>query len=106
MNEGFQRTIEQLRADASSQAGKGRRFARLMKRYFQVDPHYVNEFSNVWLWSEWATEKPGFRLRPHQQTASDDVPKGLANHDRGKLVMACGTGKTFTALRIAEAVES
>ena len=23
---------------------------------------------------------------------------------RGKLIMACGTGKTFTALRIAEAV--
>ena len=213
MNEGFQTTIEQLRADASSQAGKGRRFERLMKRYFQVDPHYVNEFSNVWLWSEWATERPGFasqdtgvdlvaeardggycaiqckfhapdtriskpaldsfisasarepftrrmvvdtgdewgpnarktieglkpacqvlrfgdlaarpiewpdlvheepaalswhaerfRLRPHQQTAFNDVLKGLANHDRGKLIMACGTGKTFTALRIAEAV--
>ena len=29
---------------------------------------------------------------------------GFAEHDRGKLIMACGTGKTFTALRIAEAV--
>ena len=29
---------------------------------------------------------------------------GFRAHDRGKLVMACGTGKTFTALRIAEAV--
>ena len=28
--------------------------------------------------------------------------KGFENGDRGKLVMACGTGKTFTALRIAE----
>ena len=27
---------------------------------------------------------------------------GLANHDRGRFIMACGTGKTFTALRIAE----
>ena len=27
---------------------------------------------------------------------------GLANHERGRLVMACGTGKTFTVLRIAE----
>ena len=26
------------------------------------------------------------------------------DNDRGKLIMACGTGKTFTALRIAEAV--
>ena len=30
--------------------------------------------------------------------------QGFAEHDRGKLIMACGTGKTFTALRIAEAV--
>ena len=45
-----------------------------------------------------------FRLRPHQQQAFDDVLAGFADHDRGKLVMACGTGKTFTALRIAETV--
>lgn len=36
--------------------------------------------------------------RPHQQTAIDRVFDGFATHDRGKLVMACGTGKTFTAL--------
>ena len=42
------------------------------------------------------------RLRPHQQAALDDVVEGLGTHDRGKLVMACGTGKTFTALKIAE----
>lgn len=29
---------------------------------------------------------------------------GFAEHDRGKLIMACGTGKTFAALRIAEAI--
>ena len=45
-----------------------------------------------------------FRLRPHQQEALDDVVNGFKEHDRGKLIMACGTGKTFTALRIAEAV--
>ena len=45
-----------------------------------------------------------FSLRPHQQSAFDDVMAGFAAHDRGKLIMACGTGKTFTALRIAEAV--
>ena len=27
---------------------------------------------------------------------------GLSNYDRGQLIMACGTGKTFTALRLAE----
>ena len=45
-----------------------------------------------------------FSLRPHQQAAFDDVIAGLERGDSGKLVMACGTGKTFTALRIAEEV--
>ena len=38
----------------------------------------------------------------HQTAALDDVRAGFAAHDRGKLIMACGTGKTFTALRAAE----
>jgi len=41
-------------------------------------------------------------LRPHQQAAIDDVFKGFESADRGKMIMACGTGKTFTALKIAE----
>ena len=45
-----------------------------------------------------------YSLRPHQKLAFDDVIVGLAEHDRGKLIMACGTGKTFTGLRIAEEI--
>jgi len=41
-------------------------------------------------------------LRPHQRSAIDDCVKGFSGSDRGKLVMACGTGKTFTALKLAE----
>ena len=41
-------------------------------------------------------------LRPHQLAALDAVQKGLAEANRGKLIMACGTGKTFTGLKIAE----
>ncbi len=41
-------------------------------------------------------------LRPHQQRAVDATFAGFAEHERGKLIMACGTGKTFTALAIAE----
>lgn len=37
-------------------------------------------------------------LRPHQQTALRAVTVGLESADRGKLIMACGTGKTFTSL--------
>ncbi len=38
----------------------------------------------------------------HQIDAITDVLNGFKTHDRGKLIMACGTGKTFTSLRIAE----
>ncbi len=37
-----------------------------------------------------------------QREAIENVLAGLEHHDRGRLIMACGTGKTFTALRIAE----
>lgn len=41
--------------------------------------------------------------KEHQQRAIDKVFVGFAaGNDRGKLIMACGTGKTFTALQIAE----
>ncbi len=41
--------------------------------------------------------------RPHQDKALADVLAGLSDADRGKMIMACGTGKTFTSLKIAEA---
>jgi predicted helicase len=44
------------------------------------------------------------QLRPHQVEALAAVEAGLAEADRGKLIMACGTGKTFTGLKIAEAM--
>jgi len=42
------------------------------------------------------------KLRDHQKDALEAVRVGLENEDRGKLIMACGTGKTFTSLKIAE----
>lgn len=58
-------------------------------------------------WAKYApTAKPTLKakkeLRPHQETALKAVVAGLASADRGKLIMACGTGKTFTSLKIAE----
>jgi predicted helicase len=41
-------------------------------------------------------------LRDHQISALNAADKGLATANRGKLIMACGTGKTFTSLKIAE----
>ena len=44
--------------------------------------------------------------KPLQRQAIDAAHDGLATqgNDRGKLVMACGTGKTFTALRLSERI--
>ena len=44
------------------------------------------------------------QLRPHQTSALAAVKNGLTQADRGKLIMACGTGKTFTSLKIAESL--
>ena len=41
-------------------------------------------------------------LRGYQKEALDRVISGFKTSARGKLLMACGTGKTFTSLRIAE----
>lgn len=40
--------------------------------------------------------------RKYQREAINDVIAGFETHDRGKLIMACGTGKTFTSLKLVE----
>jgi len=61
-------------------------------------------------WSKFAEKKqvvfkPKKELRDHQKAALSSVKIGLYEQklERGKLIMACGTGKTFTSLKIAEA---
>lgn len=43
-----------------------------------------------------------FPILEHQKKAIEKTHEYLKNHERGKLIMACGTGKTFTSLKIAE----
>ena len=214
-NPGFQSVLDYIREKAQSERQKGDHFERLMQKYFSEDPDYKEQFSEVYLWKEWAqlqTEFDGtdigvdlvaqkhdgsfcaiqckcyapetrismgdldsflstaslpafadntrilvntggelganalrlieplgdkfrvvrfsdlesspfewpdlslqepeqltykqrrFHLKDHQKEAFDDVINGFKKYDRGKLIMACGTGKTFTALRIAEEI--
>lgn len=42
------------------------------------------------------------KIRDHQNSALKAVHSHFKNANRGKLIMACGTGKTFTSLKIAE----
>ena len=60
-------------------------------------------------WSEFDVAQPTKMVQrkrnspyEHQRKAITSVLDGFQNQDRGKLIMACGTGKTFTSLRIAE----
>ena len=41
-------------------------------------------------------------LKPHQKVALDKAHEHFKMSERGKLIMACGTGKTYNSLRIAE----
>lgn len=60
-------------------------------------------------WSQFSLERiQDIRLRekktlmPHQEEAVAKILEGFQQVDRGKLIMACGTGKTFTSLRLME----
>lgn len=198
--------LESFRRFAGSEAEKGALFERLIKRFFEVDPIYSQQFNRIWLWYEWpgrngagdggvdlvaeradgglcaiqckfyddkngvpypavtnfiseaqrieadqrifvcTTDKiakrgldtfkssatfttlldihalkerdiewpdisspqdlsistPRHSVRPDQREAIDAVISGFGDHDRGKLILPCGVGKTFTSLKIAE----
>ncbi len=49
-----------------------------------------------------AAPRPLKKPRPHQAEAIEAAFRGLEAGGRGQLIMACGTGKTLTALWIAE----
>lgn len=50
------------------------------------------------------SKKEHKKLRNYQKTAISNSVAYFKDHDRGKLIMAPGTGKTFTSLKIAEAL--
>ena len=71
----------------------------------KIDLHDLEQSQIDWAKYQ-PNEAPVFRStfdpRDHQQSAITAVTSGLENTNRGKLIMACGTGKTFTSLKIAE----
>ena len=66
----------------------------------QID--YPSSFTN--LYQAKVKEKP--KPDDHQVKAIEDVTTGLKILDRGQMIMACGTGKTFTTLWIKEALNA
>lgn len=62
-------------------------------------------------WTKFSFERPEIvsiklpkKLRPYQEMALEHALKHFEGNDRGQLIMAPGTGKTFTSLKIAEAL--
>jgi len=53
-----------------------------------------------------AKRKPRPEPRDHQNEARAAVVQGLQSADRGQLIMACGTGKTYVTLWIKEALDA
>ncbi|MGI9461343.1 MAG: DEAD/DEAH box helicase family protein [Alphaproteobacteria bacterium] len=47
---------------------------------------------------------PKKTIKPHQTDAITACIENFKTHDRGKLIMACGTGKTFASLKLMEAM--
>ncbi len=204
----FGHVFDEMYFSAQNERDKGTKFERFLKRYFEIEPKFADQFSKVWLWQEWpgrnkkpdtgidlvaedrytgelvaiqakffdpqkrlekgaidsfftelgkdpftqgmivsTTDKwsthaeaalndqtkpvqrvrlqdfadsridwsqfdinqpeilykgPGKEPRKYQREAITDVINGFELHDRGKLIMACGTGKTFTSLKLVE----
>ena len=49
-----------------------------------------------------AKKQARYGLRPHQKEAIERIQEGFETSDRGRWISACGTGKTFTSLKLAE----
>ncbi|WP_433875217.1 DEAD/DEAH box helicase family protein [Sinomonas atrocyanea] len=204
----FASVLDQLYFSATDERDKGTKFERLVKRYLELEPKYADQFSDVWLWTEWAgrngqpdtgidlvardrytgeltgiqakfydpqrqldkrhidsfftavgkvdfahgmvvtttdfwsnhaeealegqskdmqrirlrdladstidwsafdltrpeemRKSPAKQPRKYQREAIADVVRGFETADRGKLIRACGTGKTYTSLKLVE----
>jgi predicted helicase len=62
-----------------------------------------DDFAVIDSWLQGSLVRPMLKTPlPHQAEALDAILKGLEDHDRVTSVMACGTGKTLTALWMAE----
>lgn len=82
----------------------------LQNQQLSVSKIDLNDLENSQI--DWAKYQPHHEpvlkiqktLRDHQKIALAATESGLQTADRGKLIMACGTGKTFTSLKIAESL--
>ena len=75
----------------------------------RVDIAYLDESAFDWSAYSWSTPEVLVSTGAEGAAAASGASpggrdQGLPSHDRGKLIMACGTGKTYTSLKIAESL--
>ena len=59
-NPGFQSVLNYIRERATSEYRKGELFERLMLTYLTEDPDYKEQFSEVYLYKQWASDRTDF----------------------------------------------
>lgn len=95
-------TTEKWNANAEQalkdQAKPVRRIGLSELEHSRVDWHFLDPAQAVIELALHDKKQP----RAHQATAIEKVTAGFGETERGRLIMACGTGKTFTSLRLAE----
>ena len=75
-------------------------------RVQDLDESAIDWSQFVWGEPDSLTKKVRKAPFDYQEAAIADVLDGFRGNNRGKLIMACGTGKTFTSLKLAEQVVS
>jgi superfamily II DNA or RNA helicase len=97
-------TTDKLGSNAAEVCkGQEKPVTRLMLSSFEhAEIDYPDDYKKL----HKVTKKPRPTARDHQKIAIKDVVKGFKKADRGQLIMACGTGKTFTTLWIKEKIKS
>jgi len=74
----------------------------LYHEFNDSDFNYPNSYQDL----KKPYKRQKFNPRPYQKKAIESVIKGFKDNERGQLIMACGTGKTFITLWIKEALDS
>jgi predicted helicase len=95
----FDTSIRGINSNALDQLNQS---SRIFKRVTLPDFENSSIDWNIYFDSGKIVQIPKKTPLPHQEEALANTVTGLQTADRGKLIMACGTGKTFTALKIAE----
>ncbi len=88
------------------QAGKKKnQFTILLNTLLELEEDFFFQLYNFFTKST-SIEFTKFKPLPHQDTIIKNTISGFLSADRGKIIAACGTGKTLTSLWIHEAIKS